>query len=162
MKAGSLIADHAVVSNQTNSQPNVIAAVDNLVKGATTVTILGVSAGATSASIISGTKIAIVDQSTTACSSFNQVFDCPTNQECAINSVNGVPYCAPLQRTDFLAYGSTVSDTQLSGDDRSSPRLRCFTTIPFLGTTHSYLRFSTNGLACLGWSPYQTQSYLRE
>ena len=52
-----MIADHAVVSNQTNSHPNVIAAVDNLVKGATTVTILGVSAGATSASIISGTKI---------------------------------------------------------------------------------------------------------
>jgi hypothetical protein len=39
-------------------------------------------------------------------------------------------------------YGSTVSDTQLSGDDRSSPRLRCFATIPFLGTTHSYLRVS--------------------
>jgi hypothetical protein len=30
-----LIADHAVVSNQTNSQPNVIAAVDNLIKGVT-------------------------------------------------------------------------------------------------------------------------------
>jgi hypothetical protein len=40
--------------------------------------------------------------------------------------------------SEFLAYGSTVSDTQLSGDDRSSPRLRCFATIPFLGTTHSY------------------------
>ena len=52
-----MIADHAVVSNQTNSQPNVIAAVDNLVKGATTVTIQGVSAGATSASITSGTNI---------------------------------------------------------------------------------------------------------
>lgn len=38
--------------------------------------------------------VAIVNQSTTACSSFNQVFNCPTNQECAINSVNGVPYCA--------------------------------------------------------------------
>jgi N-acetyl-gamma-glutamylphosphate reductase len=34
-RAGSLIADHAVVSNQTNSQPNVIAAVDNLIKGVT-------------------------------------------------------------------------------------------------------------------------------
>jgi thiamine pyrophosphokinase len=34
--------------------------------------------------------VANVDQSTTACSSFNQVFNCPTNQRCAINSVNGV------------------------------------------------------------------------
>jgi N-acetyl-gamma-glutamylphosphate reductase len=40
-QAGSLIADHAVVSNQTNSQPNVIAAVDNLIKGVTNVTIQG-------------------------------------------------------------------------------------------------------------------------
>ena len=94
LKAGSLIADHAVVSNQTNSQPNVIAAVDNLIKGVTNVTIQGVSSRATYASIKSGTNIAIVNQSTTACSSFNQVFNCPTNQECAINSVNGVPYCA--------------------------------------------------------------------
>ena len=56
-RAGSLIADHAVVSNQTNSHPNVIAAVDNLVNGGSTVTIQGVSAGATSASIRSGTNI---------------------------------------------------------------------------------------------------------
>jgi N-acetyl-gamma-glutamylphosphate reductase len=40
-RPGSLIADHAVVSNQTNSQPNVIAAVDNLIKGVTNVTIQG-------------------------------------------------------------------------------------------------------------------------
>ena len=52
-----MIADHAVVSNQTNYQPNVIAAVDSLVSGGSTVTILGVSAGATSASIASGTNI---------------------------------------------------------------------------------------------------------
>ena len=52
-----MIADHAVVSNQTNSQPNVIAAVDNLIKGVTNVTIQGVSAGAASASITSGTNI---------------------------------------------------------------------------------------------------------
>ena len=100
LKVGSLIADHAVVSNQTNSHPNVIAAVDNLVNGGSTVMIQGVSAGAASASITSGTNIANVSQSTTACSSFNQVFDCPTNQGCAINSTNNVPYCAPLQSTD--------------------------------------------------------------
>ena len=52
-----MIADHAVVSNQTNSHPNVIAAVDNLVNGGSTVKIQGVSAGATSASITSGTNI---------------------------------------------------------------------------------------------------------
>ena len=51
-----MIADHAVVSNQTNSQANVIAAVDNLIKGVTNVTIQGTSAGATSASIASGTN----------------------------------------------------------------------------------------------------------
>jgi N-acetyl-gamma-glutamylphosphate reductase len=44
-RAGSLIADHVVVSNQTNSQPNVIAAVDNLIKGVTNVTIQGVFLG---------------------------------------------------------------------------------------------------------------------
>jgi hypothetical protein len=38
-----LIADHAVVSNQTNSQHNVIAAADKLVNGGATVTILGTS-----------------------------------------------------------------------------------------------------------------------
>ena len=90
-----MIADHAVVSNQTNSQPNVIAAVDNLIKGVTNVTIQGVSSGATYASITSGTNIANVDQSTTPCSSFNQVVTCPANQKCEINSVNNVPYCAP-------------------------------------------------------------------
>jgi hypothetical protein len=52
-----LIADHAVVSNQTNSQPNVIAAADNLIKGVTNVTIQGVSSRATYASIKSGTNI---------------------------------------------------------------------------------------------------------
>ena len=52
-----MIADHAVVSTQTNYQPNVIAAVDNLVNGGSTVTIQGVSAGATSASITSGANI---------------------------------------------------------------------------------------------------------
>jgi hypothetical protein len=35
-----------------------------------------------------------VDKKTTACSSFNKVVTCPTNQGCAINSVNKVPYCA--------------------------------------------------------------------
>ena len=52
-----MVADHAVVSNQTNSQPNVIAAVDNLIKGVTNVTIQGVSSRATYASIKSGTNI---------------------------------------------------------------------------------------------------------
>ena len=99
LKAGSLIADHAVVSNQTNSQRNVIAAVDKLVNGRSTVTIQNMSAGAASASITSGTKKANVDQSTTPCDSFNQVETCPTNQECTINSVN-VPYCRPLQSPD--------------------------------------------------------------
>ena len=79
LKAGSLIADHAVVSNQTNSQRNVIAAVDNLVNGGSTVMIQNMSAGAASASITSGTKKADVDQSTTPCSSFNQVETCPSN-----------------------------------------------------------------------------------
>ena len=51
-----MIADHAVVSNQTNSQRNVIAAVDNLVNGGSTVMIQNMSAGAASASITSGTK----------------------------------------------------------------------------------------------------------
>ena len=45
------------MSNQTNSHPNVIAAVDNLVNGGSTVMIQGVSAGAASASITSGTNI---------------------------------------------------------------------------------------------------------
>jgi hypothetical protein len=49
-----LIADHDVVSSQTNSQANVIAAVDNLIKGVTKVMIQGNSTGATSASITSG------------------------------------------------------------------------------------------------------------
>ena len=70
----------------------------------------------------------------------------------AVVTTTETPTTAAPLPSDFLAYGSTVSDTQLSGDDRSSPRLRCFTTIPFLGTTHSYLSFSTNGLACLGCS----------
>ena len=52
-----MIADHAVVSNQTNSHPNVIAAVDNLVNGGTTIMIQGYFALATSASITSGTNI---------------------------------------------------------------------------------------------------------
>jgi hypothetical protein len=45
------------VSNQNNSHPNVIAAVDDLVKGVTNVTIQGVSSGAISASITSGKHI---------------------------------------------------------------------------------------------------------
>ena len=52
-----MIADHAVVSNQTNSQANVIAAVDNLINGGSTVTIQNISAGATSASITKDTNI---------------------------------------------------------------------------------------------------------
>ena len=97
---GSLIADHAVVSNQTNSQHNVIAAADKLVNGGATVTILGTSYVVTSASIASDGKTAVVTKSTTPCRSFNQVVTCPTNQGCAINSTNNVPYCAPLQSPD--------------------------------------------------------------
>ena len=55
-RAGSLIADHAVVSNQINSQHNVIAAADKLVKSGATVTILGASYVAASASIASDGK----------------------------------------------------------------------------------------------------------
>ena len=51
-----MIADHAVVSNQTNSQHNVIAATNKLVNGAAKVTILGDSIVATSASITSDGK----------------------------------------------------------------------------------------------------------
>jgi microcompartment protein CcmL/EutN len=51
-----LIADHAVVSNQTNSQHNVIAAADKLVKSGANVTILGTSYVVTSASITSDGK----------------------------------------------------------------------------------------------------------
>ena len=100
IKVGSLIADHAVVSNQTNSQHNVIAAADKLVNGGATVTILGTSYVVTSASIASDGKTAVVTKSTTPCRSFNQVVTCPTNQGCAINSTNNVPYCAPLQSPD--------------------------------------------------------------
>ena len=42
------------MSNQTNSQHNIIAAVDDLVKGFTNVTIQGVTSGAASATITSG------------------------------------------------------------------------------------------------------------
>ena len=59
--------------------------------------------------------------------------------------------------SDFLAYGSEVSDTQLRGDDRSSPRLRCFAAIPFLGTTHSYLRVSN--FNWLDSTPHGTTGY---
>ena len=65
--------------------------------------------------------------------------------------------CNLMLISDFLAYGSTVSDTQLSGDDRSSPRLRCFTTIPFLGTTHSYL--SVSNFNWLDSTPHGTTGY---
>ena len=51
-----MIADHAVVSNQTNSQNNVIAAVNKLVSGGAKVTILGDNIVATSASITSDGK----------------------------------------------------------------------------------------------------------
>ena len=51
-----MIADHAVVSNQTNSQHNVIAAANKLVNGGAKVTILGDSIVATSASITSDGK----------------------------------------------------------------------------------------------------------
>ena len=55
-RVGSLIANHAVVSNQTNSQHNVIAAANKLVNGGAKVTILGDAIVATSASITSGGK----------------------------------------------------------------------------------------------------------
>ena len=51
-----MIADHAVVSNQTNSQHNVIAAADKLVNSGANVTILGTSYVVTSASIASDGK----------------------------------------------------------------------------------------------------------
>ncbi|CAG2254068.1 MUC4 [Mytilus edulis] len=49
-----------------------------------------------------------------------------------------------------MAFGETTADSRLYGDDVSTYNLGCFTSIPFLGDSYSYLTFSSNGLACMG------------
>ncbi|VDI73639.1 Hypothetical predicted protein, partial [Mytilus galloprovincialis] len=57
---------------------------------------------------------------------------------------------AAASASEFMAFGETTGDSRLYGDDVSTYNLGCFTSIPFLGDSYSYLTFSSNGLACMG------------
>ncbi|XP_071153468.1 uncharacterized protein [Mytilus edulis] len=148
---GSLVVNHAVIMNSTSTtgQNQVAAATHNLVNGGATMTIGFVTAGATNAAIYAPGGNATVTTSTTICDTFNTLNTCPKGQECSIDG-NGVPYCAPIESTELMAFGETTGDSRLYGDDVSTYNLGCFTSIPFLGDSYSYLTFSSNGLACMG------------